>query len=86
MHVLGEIVGRKKLYTEDLTGKVFGERTVLHLDKEKSIPGKSRFWVCRCSCGHEGSVNGFFLLQGKSTMCGVCALKKVKNKVHTLFQ
>ena len=51
----------------DLSGKVFGEWTVMsHLGSRN---GNSR-WLCRCSCGREKSVRGNGLLIGRSKSCG----------------
>lgn len=51
----------------DLTGKVFGEWTVLYSSRvdEKY----TRFWMCRCSCGIEKEVRHSGLITG-STNCG----------------
>lgn len=52
----------------DLTGKVFGQWTVLSLaDSDKT--GRKR-WMCRCSCGTERVVSGYNLASGKSVSCG----------------
>lgn len=52
----------------DLTGKVFGQWTVLSLaDSDKT--GRKR-WLCRCSCGTERVVSGYNLDSGKSVSCG----------------
>lgn len=50
----------------DLTGKTFGEWTVL------SHIGKSE-WSCRCSCGEIRPVNGSNLRSGRSTRCALCS-------------
>ncbi len=51
----------------DLTGKVFGELSVL----ERS--GKSHtvvLWLCRCSCGNQKVISGCSLRNGSTTSCG----------------
>ena len=54
----------------DLTGRVFGELTVI----EKSPSQKKRygtFWRCRCTCGNdEYDVMASLLVSGKRTHCG----------------
>lgn len=53
----------------DLTGKTFGELTVL----ERGIaPGKktNAWWTCRCSCGSVITVDGNKLRSGKTKSCG----------------
>lgn len=47
----------------DLTGKTFGEWTVLEYE------GK-RKWLCRCTCGVEKLVDGKTLYTGQSKSCG----------------
>ena len=50
----------------DLTGKPFGDWTVL------AYLGKCE-WSCRCSCGETRTVNGSNLRSGRSTRCAVCS-------------
>lgn len=49
----------------DLTGQTFGELTVVERDKEKP-----RYWICRCSCGKEKSIQGYSLTNGLTKTCG----------------
>lgn len=55
---------------DDLTGKQFGELTVLEHDKEKSKGKKDTYWKCRCSCGKITSVARKHLLDGSIKSCG----------------
>ena len=48
---------------KDLKGQVFGEWTV------KDYVGNG-YWKCRCSCGNEKNILGYYLLHGKSKSCG----------------
>lgn len=43
----------------DLTGKRFGKLTVLFLDEERTklAKGRKSFWICKCDCGNEKSIN-----------------------------
>lgn len=52
---------------ENLTGKVFGELTVL--SREESLNGRTR-WLCRCSCGREKIVTAHELKAGRTKCCG----------------
>lgn len=63
----------------DLTGKRFGELTVLERAKSKKTPsGKSRtMWRCKCDCGKESIVDASSLKRGTTTTCGTH--KSVKN-------
>ncbi len=53
---------------EDLTGRQFGELTVLRR-AENDGRGKVR-WLCRCSCGGEVTVRATQLKSGKTRSCG----------------
>jgi hypothetical protein len=64
----------------DLTGREFGEWTVLAFS-HVSETGKSYFF-CRCSCGKEKLVEGYTLTGGRSRSCRRCSAVKVANKVN----
>ncbi len=53
---------------DDLTGKQFGNLTVLEPTRER----KRRYcvWRCRCSCGKEKNVSSGDLVSGNTTSCG----------------
>lgn len=59
---------------KDLTGKTFGDWTVIRF----SDVGKDRsaYWICRCVCGEERRVRGGHLSGGRSSGCGCSADKK----------
>ena len=50
----------------DLTGKTFGQWTVLEY-----LGGCE--WDCQCSCGERREVNGSNLRSGRSKRCGICS-------------
>ena len=52
----------------DLTGKIFGEWTVLK--RSDNNKGKTPKWLCECSCGEKRNVNGSNLRDGISMSCG----------------
>lgn len=56
----------------DLTGCTFGRWTVLGFGGKD---GKRSFWVCKCECGTERSVDAHSLRSGASTNCG-CVRKQ----------
>ena len=69
----------------DLTGKQFGEWTVISFDKtQKRNKEYKTFWNCRCSCGTEKSVSSKNLRFGKSTNCGCVRKKKCSKILSTL--
>lgn len=51
----------------DLTGKQFGELTVLH--KVENTKYDTTQWLCRCSCGAECVVQGTLLTTGRKSRC-----------------
>ena len=55
---------------DDLTGRKFGELTVLKYDKERSKNSKQTYWICRCSCGVEKSIGAIALKSGSQITCG----------------
>ena len=62
----------------DLTGKVFGEITVLY---RVTSPKKGIVcWMCRCSCGKEWVVDGHSLKKGNTRSCG-CMHKKQTSEI-----
>jgi hypothetical protein len=64
-------------FTINLSGKQFGRWTVLR------YAGDGR-WLCRCECGKEKSVPGFYLRRGDSTSCGCFATELLvkRSKTH----
>lgn len=64
----------------DLTGKQFGDWTVLY---EEPQEGYVRKWRCRCVCGAEKTVYQGNLTQGKSHGCGCAARKLTGERART---
>ena len=63
----------------DLTGKKFGEWTVLKQSDKKDKSGI--YWVCQCSCGLIKDIRGTDLRQGKTTKC-----KKHQQNLQSLIK
>lgn len=61
-----------KLY--DLTGKRFGQFTVLHRSQNKN---GATMWTCLCDCGKECTVNSSNLIRGLSKSCGHCTTRRI---------
>ena len=58
----------------DLTGRVFGDLTVLHRDM--SIPRSANtHWICQCKCGNVTSIPRDSLLKRNRTDCGCKPIK-----------
>ena len=53
----------------DLTGKIFGELTVLEIDKDTKNTSDT-YWKCQCSCGEQISVGGVKLRGKLKIICG----------------
>ena len=51
----------------DLTGKQFGELTVIQ--KAENTKHGSTQWICKCSCGADYVVQGSLLMTGRRTRC-----------------
>lgn len=60
----------------DLTGKIFGELTVVKINKRGSA-GNHILWECECSCGKTTLVKSNLLLNGHTKSCG--HLVSIKN-------
>lgn len=58
----------------DLTGKVFGNLTVIRFDRAEP---QGALWQCRCSCGVSRSVRSSRLRSGRTHSCGRCS--KIKH-------
>lgn len=59
----------------DLTGKRFGNLTVIGPSKEVYKSGKitiARKWLCLCDCGNEKVISQASLLRGLTKSCGHC--------------
>lgn len=59
----------------DLTGRKFGDLTVIKLSNQKLKDG-SRLWQCICTCGNTTHVASFSLLHGHYKSCGCKRDKK----------
>lgn len=79
-------------FAEDLTGRQFGDWTVLYrdfdLEEQKALQEITphAYWKCRCVCGTEKSVMGRHLRSGASKGCGCKQADRVsyaKTKDHT---
>lgn len=65
---------------KDMTGYKVGQLEVIKFSHKKN---KSIFWVCKCSCGNEKSINGASLRSKKPTLSCGCLLKSgVPNMNH----
>jgi len=63
---------------DEVIGKQFGKWFVLNFISY--IRGEGNRYLCRCECGFEKEVVGYYLRSGKSTGCRRCAYKNQVNK------
>lgn len=63
---------------EDLTGRVYGQLTVLYRTDNK---GGRTCWMCRCTCGGLKAVTAHDLKAGKVKSCGCLTHKISRNRV-----
>ncbi|MDR6124045.1 hypothetical protein QFZ87_003642 [Bacillus sp. SLBN-46] len=69
---------------DDLTGRTYGNLTVLGLDVDKSN-SKHKKWFCECECGKQVSIWGDSLKNGRSKTCGCSVQKKVIDLTGQVF-
>jgi 5-methylcytosine-specific restriction endonuclease McrA len=69
---------------KDLTGKVFGELTVLERDMSRTDGGKV-YWLCKCSCGEVVSVWRAHLLNKHSVKCAIRGRHTTSNSAKMAF-
>ena len=61
---------------EDLSGKIYGELTVLHLNQKRydqevlKTNKPHKYWTCLCSCGRIKDIESSHLKNGHTTSCG----------------
>lgn len=66
----------------DMTGQRFGRLVVISESNRKSS-SRDAFWLCKCDCGREVSVNGRSLRRGLSRSCGCLQRELLGNRVRT---
>lgn len=67
----------------DLTGKIFGDLTVLSFD---SMFNTHSMWRCKCSCGKEKITYGYLLTNGVITSCGHNSISKGEQVIYDFVQ
>ena len=65
---------------QDLTGQVFGTRTVIKRAKN-SKAGEAK-WKVKCKCGNISDIRGFELRRGKANRCYICC--RVKQHLYII--
>ena len=72
---------------EDLTGKRFGNWTVLYENGRLKEPSGRiiPLWHCRCDCGEERDFRGGTLKSGSSLSCGCYKIKRLQEKASKGF-
>lgn len=64
----------------DITGEKFNKLTVIELDKTKPCSHSSRvYWICKCDCGNEISVDSYHLRKGNTQSCGCLQKQKASD-------
>jgi len=63
----------------DLTGKKFGYLTVLQRAHNNS---SGTAWLCECQCGNKKIINGKYLKNGKTKLCGCLTKQLFKERIN----
>lgn len=74
--------GCKHREVEDLTGRQFGDLTVVERDMNNDKTGA--YWICLCSCGNVTTVNTGNLKHGNIKSCG-CKQHKIEDLTGKRF-
>lgn len=69
---------RKGAVAEDLTGRIYGQLTVMYRVENKN--GRTQ-WRCRCTCGREKTVTAHDLKAGRVLSCG-CLKREVQLNIQ----
>lgn len=77
-----DLVGKRKIEFEDLTGQEFGSLKVVKHVKKGRYPkgGVYHVWECCCKCGEVVYVRGGNLKEGQKT-CKICASNALSDKL-----
>lgn len=74
----------------NLTGKKFGDLTVVSMDGRTETTGGTKFytWLCRCECGGEKICRSNNLVSGRNVSCGCRAYGHEKHGLagHPLYK
>lgn len=73
------------LKTEDLTGKIFENWTVLKKDTDSSNTTHTN-WICRCKCGNIRSIRSDALINGNSCSCGCLKISKGEKLIKNILE
>lgn len=73
------------LHKHNLTGKVFGNLTVIKEGENKKYPNgqETTTWICKCSCGKIVNVETKSLISGNTKSCGCFRKEFLKEKMTT---
>ena len=74
--------GCLRLEYEDLSGRQFGDLTVLHRDMDRK---PKVYYICRCTCGEITSVRSDGLLTGRVHSCGCSVSSTGSLKIKQLL-
>ena len=69
----------------NLTGKTFGQLTVIERVYPDNLSKKHTYWKCKCRCGNETTVTSNHLMTGHTRSCG-CSHNKLKGENSVLYR
>lgn len=68
---------------DDLSGRVFGELSVIEREADRFYPdgGRAQMYRCVCSCGNESHVARSMLVSGQTRSCGCVRMSHMEHDV-----
>ena len=68
----------------NLTGQRFGKITVLNI-KNKRDNNNRVYWHCKCDCGTEKDILGYYLTKGEVCSCGCSTMSKGEQLIYDIL-
>lgn len=77
-----QLYKQQKKCRKDLKNMRYGKLTVISLAiKPEKLKSKNNFWLCRCDCGNDTTVNTANLCNGHTQSCGHCLDNKYMSEL-----
>lgn len=74
-----------KIVKEDIVGKRYGSLTVMdNYEIRGIIPNRKVYWLCKCDCGNEFSIESSSLKRRKVMYCNKCRPAGILYKIDNI--